>query len=187
MLALDVCVRFVNAEQCLQVVASASGQCVGQASGKVGQDIVLQIHNLKLWSPDRPFLYDLEVSVVSAVLHTSRHITEEQQHQEAGSQFRVYVKMDSTARSISHVQMNILKTDRPGKTGGAMHNTWHSTSWKTYKAVILSCISLFLAYRATKIGYRATLECAKSVWVKSWGRPTPASCSITSSPSRWGP
>ncbi|KAL3141486.1 hypothetical protein ABBQ32_005048 [Trebouxia sp. C0010 RCD-2024] len=46
-----------------QVVASASGQCVGQASGKVGQDIVLQIHNLKLWSPDRPFLYDLEVSV----------------------------------------------------------------------------------------------------------------------------
>ncbi|DBB10511.1 hypothetical protein WJX82_011175 [Trebouxia sp. C0006] len=50
--------------QC-QVTASASGQVQGQASGTVGQDFVLQISNSHLWSPDDPFLYDLEVVLVS--------------------------------------------------------------------------------------------------------------------------
>lgn len=49
----------------LQVTASASGQVQGQASGTVGQDFVLQISNSHLWSPDDPFLYDLEVVLVS--------------------------------------------------------------------------------------------------------------------------
>ena len=51
----------------LQVTASASGQPVGQASGHVGQETVLQIPNARLWSPDDPFLYDLQVSLVSAL------------------------------------------------------------------------------------------------------------------------
>lgn len=49
----------------MQVVASTAGQCIGQASGQVGHQIVLQIPDARLWSPDDPFLYDLEVSLVS--------------------------------------------------------------------------------------------------------------------------
>ncbi len=47
------------------MTASASGQLQGQASGTVGQDFVLQIPNARLWSPDDPFLYDLEVVLIS--------------------------------------------------------------------------------------------------------------------------
>lgn len=50
----------------VQVVASAAGQCIGKTTGQVGHQVVLQIPNARLWSPDDPFLYDLEVSVVSA-------------------------------------------------------------------------------------------------------------------------
>ena len=50
-------------------MASASGQHVGQTSGQVGQEILLKVPYAKLWSPDNPSLYDLEVSLVSAVLH----------------------------------------------------------------------------------------------------------------------
>lgn len=49
----------------MQVTASASGQLQGQASGTVGQDFALQIPNAHLWSPDDPFLYDLEVVLIS--------------------------------------------------------------------------------------------------------------------------
>lgn len=46
------------------MVASAAGQCVGQTSEQVGQQILLQIPNARLWSPDDPFLYNLEISLV---------------------------------------------------------------------------------------------------------------------------
>ena len=46
------------------MVASVAGQCVGQTSEQVGQQILLQIPNARLWSPDDPFLYNLEISLV---------------------------------------------------------------------------------------------------------------------------
>lgn len=36
---------------------------VSKASGKLGEDITISIPNMKLWSPDHPFLYDLTVSL----------------------------------------------------------------------------------------------------------------------------
>lgn len=38
----------------------------GQAAGRVGQEFVLQIPNAHLWSPDDPFLYDLEVTLTGS-------------------------------------------------------------------------------------------------------------------------
>lgn len=59
---------FCETHPITQVVASAAGQCIGEASGQVGHQIVLQIPDARLWSPDDPFLYDLEVSLVSAFI-----------------------------------------------------------------------------------------------------------------------
>ena len=49
---------------CIQVVASAQGQRVGQAQGAVGEAFELQVPSANLWSPDSPFLYDLEVQLL---------------------------------------------------------------------------------------------------------------------------
>jgi len=48
------------------VTASAGGQPQGEASGSVGQEFVLQLPHARLWSPDAPFLYDLEVALVAS-------------------------------------------------------------------------------------------------------------------------
>ncbi len=36
---------------------------IGEATGESGQDIVIPVPNAKLWSPERPFLYGLRVSL----------------------------------------------------------------------------------------------------------------------------
>ncbi|GGN58296.1 hydrolase [Streptomyces albiflavescens] len=43
--------------------AYAGKRKVGTVTGRTGQPLVLKIDNPRLWSPDDPFLYDLEVSV----------------------------------------------------------------------------------------------------------------------------
>lgn len=43
--------------------AFADGSKVGEASGNLGEEVQLSIPNIKLWSPDNPFLYDLKVSL----------------------------------------------------------------------------------------------------------------------------
>jgi hypothetical protein len=63
--AVRVNVDAVGADNENQVMVSASsnGTVVSSAGGKAGQDIELKILKPQLWSPDTPFLYDLEVKL----------------------------------------------------------------------------------------------------------------------------
>jgi hypothetical protein len=47
----------------VEAVARADGKEVGRASGKVGEEIAVPVPEPRLWSPDSPFLYDLQVSL----------------------------------------------------------------------------------------------------------------------------
>jgi Glycosyl hydrolases family 2, sugar binding domain/Glycosyl hydrolases family 2/Glycosyl hydrolases family 2, TIM barrel domain len=60
----------------LTVVATASsnGVQVGQVTGIVGSEISIPVPNSHLWSPDDPFLYDLQVSLMNGST-TVDHVT----------------------------------------------------------------------------------------------------------------
>ncbi|HPA19151.1 MAG TPA: glycoside hydrolase family 2 TIM barrel-domain containing protein [Verrucomicrobiae bacterium] len=47
-----------------RVVAFDGGQEVGRAEGAVGEAIAIKVPDAKLWSPDSPHLYDLEVALL---------------------------------------------------------------------------------------------------------------------------
>lgn len=47
----------------VEAVASTGGRVVGRATGAVGGDVRLTIPNVRPWSPDDPFLYDLRVTL----------------------------------------------------------------------------------------------------------------------------
>lgn len=57
---LRVTVETAHPVEC-QVRVSAEGQCVASASGPAGTPLVLSIEQPRWWSPEDPFLYDLEV------------------------------------------------------------------------------------------------------------------------------
>lgn len=52
-----------TSDETVEAVARAGGIEVGRASGPVGSEIRVPVPQPKLWSPDEPFLYDLEVSL----------------------------------------------------------------------------------------------------------------------------
>lgn len=49
----------------IQVKLIDNGKTVATAETNVGQEIALTLSNPKLWSPDSPFLYDVEISLLS--------------------------------------------------------------------------------------------------------------------------
>ena len=51
--------------QTVQAIASTGGTQVGSATGTVGNVISIPVPNPHLWSPNDPFLYDLQVSLVN--------------------------------------------------------------------------------------------------------------------------
>ncbi len=54
----------VNANEGSAVVTVKDGdKTVSRAEGKAGEAIVLSVPNAKLWSPESPFLYDLDISL----------------------------------------------------------------------------------------------------------------------------
>lgn len=47
----------------VKAIAYDNGKKITEASGVLGKDMLLHINEMKLWSPDHPFLYDLTVSL----------------------------------------------------------------------------------------------------------------------------
>lgn len=47
----------------VKAVAYDNGKSITEANGSLGKDILLHLDNMKLWSPEHPFLYDLTVSL----------------------------------------------------------------------------------------------------------------------------
>jgi hypothetical protein len=62
---LRVCVAVNSLADDLQVeaVALADGAAVGTVTGPAGTELLLPVANPKVWSPDSPFLYDLQVTL----------------------------------------------------------------------------------------------------------------------------
>ena len=54
------------------VVLKLNGKQVAQGSGDTGSDITLSVPGAKLWSPDSPTLYDMEVTLTSGGKETDR-------------------------------------------------------------------------------------------------------------------
>jgi len=53
-----------NASDIVAVKILESGKVIAQAKGIVGQEILLSVPEAKLWSPESPYLYDLEVELI---------------------------------------------------------------------------------------------------------------------------
>ena len=47
----------------IKVLALAEGKSVAEVKGRLGEEIKLPIPDIRLWSPDSPFLYDLQISL----------------------------------------------------------------------------------------------------------------------------
>src|SRR5699024_1240309 len=47
----------------VQAVASFDGKNVSKTKGALGEKLTLPVNNMKLWSPQHPFLYDLKVAI----------------------------------------------------------------------------------------------------------------------------
>jgi hypothetical protein len=60
-LRLQVSVNSLAEDVQVEAVARAGGANVGQVSGPPNRDLFLPVANPRLWSPDAPFLYDLQV------------------------------------------------------------------------------------------------------------------------------
>jgi len=50
----------------VKITALADGQAVATVTGKPGADLSIKIKSPKLWSPDSPFLYDLQITMDDA-------------------------------------------------------------------------------------------------------------------------
>lgn len=62
---VDVCVANANAGDYVEVKVFDGSSLVKAMKGVPGQTLDIHIPNAKLWSPESPFLYDMEVSLIS--------------------------------------------------------------------------------------------------------------------------
>ncbi len=64
LLKLIVAGQGTKADQTIEAVAMEEGREIARVSGKLGEVLALPIKQPKLWSPQRPFLYDLKVTLL---------------------------------------------------------------------------------------------------------------------------
>ncbi len=60
---VDIKINATDADAIANIVVKYAGTQVAQASGKVGEFMTISIPDAKLWSPDEPNLYDIEVTL----------------------------------------------------------------------------------------------------------------------------
>jgi len=54
-----------SAAEKVDLVARAGEKILGRATGLPGEDIILQVPEARLWTPQKPILYDLEIALLS--------------------------------------------------------------------------------------------------------------------------
>jgi hypothetical protein len=71
-LRLSVRGRGTRAGQRIEARAMTDGRVIGRASGAVGSELRLPVPSARLWSPDSPYLYDLQVSLLDGEQEVDR-------------------------------------------------------------------------------------------------------------------
>ncbi len=56
----------------IEVKVMENGKLIGMGKAVVGQEVTVAVPNAKLWSPESPFLYDLEVSILHNGIATDK-------------------------------------------------------------------------------------------------------------------
>jgi len=64
-LNVDVCSQNTTEADIIEVKIFDSGKLINSAKAANGQSLSVSIQNAKLWSPDSPFLYDMEINLYS--------------------------------------------------------------------------------------------------------------------------
>jgi len=64
-LNIDICTQNTNNADIVEVKIFDAGKLINSAKAANGQSLSVSIQNAKLWSPDSPFLYDMEVNLYS--------------------------------------------------------------------------------------------------------------------------
>ncbi len=64
-LSVDVCAENIQKTDLIEVKVKDGSSVVATAKAVAGQTLELNIPNAKLWSPESPFLYDMEVNLLS--------------------------------------------------------------------------------------------------------------------------
>jgi len=67
-LVIKVTAQGASDKATVKITAMDSGKAVANASGKPGEEIIVKIKTPKLWSPDKPFLYDMKIALADGKL-----------------------------------------------------------------------------------------------------------------------
>lgn len=61
-----------SANDIIEVKVMENGKLIGMGKAVVGQEVTVAVPNAKLWSPESPFLYDMEVSILHNGIATDK-------------------------------------------------------------------------------------------------------------------
>ena len=61
-----------SANDLIEVKVMENGKLIGTGKAVVGQEVTVAVPNAKLWSPESPFLYDMEVSILHNGIATDK-------------------------------------------------------------------------------------------------------------------